>query len=72
MSAPTAPAVPLLRETLLSALGDAIEYRQGRFAFCQPCAIAPDGLCEDHREDSAAAADYEAARKIIASAIGAT
>ena len=63
----TAPAVPLLRETLLAALGDAIEYRQDRYAFCGDCARAADGVCPDHRDDSAAAGDYQAARVIIAS-----
>ena len=63
----TAPAVPLLRETLLAALGDAIEYRQDRYASCRDC--LPGGRpCPDHLGDRGAAAAYAATRAIIASA----
>jgi hypothetical protein len=65
----TAPAVPLLRQTLLRMADDAITYRRTERWWCAECqAESDDTLCPDHRDDDTIAADYEAARTIIASA----
>lgn len=58
----------LLTGTLLLALDDAIAVRRDRFTFCADCRWAADGLCAEHRDDSAIADDYEAAKVIVASA----
>ena len=52
----TDPRPALLR----AALADAIAYREGRGATeCADCDAAPAGLCGDHTDDMAKAADYQ-------------
>lgn len=49
------------RALLLAALADAAEYREDRGGGeCAACEAHPAGLCEDHTEDLAKAADYRA------------
>ena len=50
-----------LRDLVLGALAEAVLLRRSETGFCRDCGRAPDGLCPDHRDDSAAADDYEAA-----------
>lgn len=53
-----APGRPL-RELVLGALAEAVLTRRAGLAFCADC--QPGALCPDHRDDLAAAREYEAA-----------
>ena len=59
MIAPSA-ALPL-RDLILGALAEAVLLRRYSTGFCKDCERAADGLCQEHRDDSALADDYEAA-----------
>ncbi len=61
----SAPAALPLRDLILGALAEAVVTRRAEAGFCGDCTRAPDGLCPDHRDDSALAGDYEAAYKLI-------
>lgn len=50
-----------LRGLILEALAQAVASRRADVAFCHDCASAVDGLCPDHRGDSALADGYEQA-----------
>jgi len=65
---PGMPPALTLRELILRMADDAIVCRTADFAFCKACELAVDGLCPDHRDDSAVVDDYEAVRRQIAAA----
>lgn len=62
----TAPGALPLRELILGALAEAVITRRTEIGFCNDCTRAADGLCPDHRGESAEADDYEAAYMQVA------
>jgi hypothetical protein len=58
------PALPI-RDLILGALAEAVITRRTEAGFCGDCRKAADGLCGDHRDDSAVADGYEAVYKLV-------
>ena len=49
---------PELRELLLAAVADAINYLEDARVFCPDCGNSPDGACLEHEDAANLAARY--------------
>jgi hypothetical protein len=49
---------PELRELLLAAVADAINYLEDDRVFCPYCGVSPDGICLEHEDAAYLAARY--------------